>query len=162
MHLVIGGRGLIGTAVCQDICERKLSFDYTTRVDFDLRRLDFCNAPSIDVGSVVYLVAAIPGFKACKHNPDSWIVNRDAPIAIARHYKSRAFIVFISSDVVDKQYDWEYSAYPRQKAEVEAYINSIDGAIIRPTKVPPERASELAKVIVDVGLSRRPGVTRWS
>jgi nucleoside-diphosphate-sugar epimerase len=165
MHLVIGGHGLIGTALCNELRTRGLPFQGTHRFDpmmiyLDLR--DPKNWPSISV-SVVYLVAAIPGFPKCEGNRDSWVVNVDAPIALARHFHhgggaTQAFPVFLSSDTVE----WSNAAYPRQKAQVEAYINSIDGAIIRPSKVAPERAGELAKVIVDVGLSRKPGVTRWS
>jgi nucleoside-diphosphate-sugar epimerase len=172
MHLVIGGRGLIGSAVCRELQARDLPFIATTRDgsggntfkldlgDFDGSELPWLYKPNV----TVYLIAAIPGFVACKGNPVSWIVNRDAPIAIARCYRRYpdAFIVFISSDVVNKEYDIEYSAYPRQKAEVESYIQAIDGAIVRPGKVATDRASELAKVIVEVGIARRPGLTRWT
>lgn len=169
MHLVIGGNGLIGTALCAEIRGRGLPCVGTSRRQGDLKCIphdlritdpDWVPNPAGQVDGTVYLVAAIVGFGPCETNPESWMINVDGPIMLARLYKDvGAFIVFISSDVVEMP---GAAAYQIQKRQVEAYIHSIDGAIIRPSKVAPERAGELAKVIVDVGLARKPGVTRWS
>ncbi len=177
MHLVIGGDGLIGRAVCHELSWREIEFGATSRRipllqsrHFSMFPLDLLDAAQTstfpqmafvppDTG-VVYLVAAVPGHLKCKGNPESGWINRDAPIALAQFYRD-CFVVFLSSDVVDKD-DWMGSPYRAHKEAVENYINCIRGAIIRPTKVAADRAGELAKVIVDVGLARKAGVTRWS
>jgi nucleoside-diphosphate-sugar epimerase len=170
MHLVIGGDGLIGRAVCAELKDRSILFRFSSRrkgADLYLDLLDCAQTatfPKMPFASpdndTVFLIAAQTGFAACQHSRESWYANRDAPRAIAQFYRYN-FIVFISSDVVDQD-EWFTSAYAMQKREVEATITSLFGAIIRPSKVTPERAPELAKLIVDVGLARRPGVTRWA
>ena len=169
MHLVIGGHGLIGTALCSELAARGIRHQGTSRrnpdggmILFDLAGANMWNNIAMlplpaDV-KAIYLVAAVVGYSACEKNPFSWLINVDGTIALARHYH-RSFPVFISSDVVEMS---GTAAYQVQKRTVESYIHSIDGAIIRPGRVAPERAGELAKVIVDVRLARRPGVTRWA
>lgn len=162
MHLVIGGRGLIGGALVEKLFHRDLAYSFTSRrkeaaYRCDLAKLDVDSLPP---ASFVYLVAALPRFADCEALRESWIVNVDAPIAIARHYHKGAFVVFMSSDTV------EYAgstAYGRQKAHAEAYMQSIDAAIVRPVgKVMPERAPELAGFLIDIALRRASGVHRWS
>ncbi len=173
MHLVIGGRGLIGTALCAELALRDIAFTATCKrlnhlneIKLDLLDLvvndrEHKIRKSLPPAEVVYLVAAKTGFGACEGDRSSWIVNVDAPIMIARHYKysgiGNPHIVFISSDAV------EYcgaTAYARQKAQVESYIQAIDGAIVRAGRVGP-RVNELARLIADVGVQRRVGLTRW-
>ena len=169
MHLVIGGRGLVGSALCAELRLREIPFKATCR------RLPSMGEIKLDLTDVVierqlgevvpvdvvYLVAAKTGLGACEGDRSSWIVNVDAPIMIARHYRysgiGNPHIVFISSDAV------EYcgaTAYARQKAQVESYIQSIDGAIVRAGRV-GARVGELAKLIADVGVQRRVGLVRW-
>ena len=167
MHLIIGGRGLLGTALCNELGLRSIPFKATCRrlpsmgeIKLDLTDLiiDRQAAADLPLAEVVYLVAAKTGLGACEADRSSWIVNVDAPIALARVYEARrAHIVFISSDAV------EYcgaTAYARQKAQVEAYVQSIDGAIVRPGRI-GARVAELARLVADVGVQRRVGLVRW-
>lgn len=163
-HLVIGGNGLIGTALCEELERRNLTFICTTRRSSEslgpkfMFRLGHDEPAELPDAGIVYLVAATPGFAACEGNAESWVVNVDAQIAIARRFKATAFIVYVSSDSVE----WGgVTAYARQKAQVEAYIQAIDGAIVRPSRVVPAMAPDFAKLMVDVGLRRQQGVTRW-
>jgi nucleoside-diphosphate-sugar epimerase len=166
-HLVIGGNGLIGTALCDELARRNNDHLATTRRTDDPNKLLFVLGKDdpylLPQASVVYLVAARPGFSACEGDAESWVVNVDAQIAIARrfirHNPSRvAFIVYVSSDAVE----WcGGTAYARQKAQVEAYIQSIDGAIIRPTRVTPVTVKAVAGLMIDVGIARTSGVHRW-
>lgn len=192
-HLVIGGNGLIGTALCAELEKRGIDFLATTRREppgplvprirphagwmmpdgklfFDLSADDPNVLPPAEV---VYLVAAKPGFASCEGTAESWVVNVDAQIAIARRYQvtmlewikkerefseSSPFIVYVSSDAVE----WcGGTAYARQKAQVESYVQAIDGAIIRPTRVTGETVDSLAALMVDVGIGRKQGVHRW-
>ncbi len=167
MHLVIGGTGLIGSAVCAQLAYRCIDFRWTTRIGgfgtipLDLANLNFDAMPPT-VDGALFLIAARTGYSPCEDDPASWRVNADAPIAITKHYVETSFPtpfpVFISSDVVEKS---GCSAYQTQKRFAEAYMSTINGAIIRPARVDHEAVGELAKVIVDVGLARKPGVTRW-
>lgn len=164
-HFVVGGRGMIGSAVVHELVIRGMDVFWSTREREDLthreHHLDLKNVPDmLGVGrpAVVYLVAATHGFAACEGNAESWRVNVDAQIALARMVRQYAFVVFVSSDAVE----WASgTAYARQKAQVESYIQAIDGGIVRPARVLPSRAAEVARVIVDVGVNRKVGVTRW-
>lgn len=165
-HLVIGGDGFIGSAVCAELERRQCEFIETTRRDSQALGAQFFFRLGIDdphelpAAEAVYLIAAMPKFQDCEGNPTAWLVNVDAQIAIARtaRAKSGAFIVFISSDCVE----WCGStAMARQKAQVESFIQTIDGAIIRPTRVAPALVGDLAREIVRVGLDRKPGLVRW-
>lgn len=169
IHLVIGGLGLIGTALCAELEARKQDYRATTRrrdaVGGPLLYLDLAAVAAPDLprpeaalprAEVLYLVAAMTKFQECEGNPLSWQVNVDAPIRLAQRYRFSC-VVFISSDSVE----WCGNAYAREKAQVEAFIQSIGGVIVRPARVAPERVGELAKVIVDAGTTRKPGVIRW-
>ena len=167
-HLIIGGRGLIGTALRAELERQFLigligPFVATTRRASDaddgwlLYRLGDDPA-ALPEAETVYLVAAAPGFAACEGSAQSWVVNVDAQIAIARRYRGAGFVVYVSSDAVE----WcGATAYARQKAQVESYIQAIDGAVIRPTRVTPALVGDLARLMVDVGLNRKQGVHRW-
>ena len=165
MHLVIGGHGLVGTAVCAELERRDIAYRATTRrrddpgmIYFDLS--DIGKIPELPDAACAYLIAATPGpaFQVCEGNPVSWQINVDAQIALARRYRS-GFVVFVSSGCVE----WSGgTAYARQKAHVESYINAIDGGIVRPqNKVTADRVNDLARLIVDVGDRRKAGVHRW-
>ena len=136
MHLVIGGRGLVGTALVEELKKRDVPFTATTRETFDLSK----PAPNLSwilpKAEFVYLVAAIPKLAYCEQNPaESWRVNVDMPIAIAKHFRNSAFVTFVSSDAVETCGN---TAYGRQKAAAEAFMHTIDAAIVRPSRVPPE------------------------
>jgi dTDP-4-dehydrorhamnose reductase len=173
MHLVIGGRGLVGSAVVDELDRRKLDYRFTTRnqgrlwdkeIFLDLEMVS--NSYNVknnylpeltDPNDVVYLVAAIAGLYQCEGSHKAFRVNADANIALARRYKT-AFVVFISSDAVENA---GLINYARAKAKVEGYIDTIGGAIIRPSKVTAETAASLAGVVVHAGMNRISGVTHW-
>ncbi len=175
MHLVIGGDGLIGGALCKELGARNLEYLATTRrvhsnllppppqipaaVPFDLREAATADLPigPMEDDGIVYLVAAVAGFGKCQTNPDAWRVNVDGPLRLAERLW-RCFFVFISSDVVEMPGS---DAYQTQKRYVELYFRLAGGMIIRPALVAPGRVGELAKVIVDEGLARQPGGLRW-
>lgn len=156
MDLIVGGRGLIGTELRRQIG----SCCYTTRQHGEGEYLDLMN-PEIDhlpAAKIVYLVAGVGGYKPCEGNSDAWRINVDAPIAIARAMaKKGAFIVFVSSESVE----WGNSAYARQKAQAESYMNTIDAAILRPAKVTAANVSDFVKSAVAIAEARKPGVFRW-
>lgn len=163
MHLVIGGDGLIGTALCGELYMRALPYAATSRGDdrggkikFNLRAPDMRVLPSD--ADIIYLVAAIAGFGACKTNPDAYRVNVDGPRALIRRFP-KAFFVHVSSDVVEMP---GVSEYQEHKKAVEAMVDRVNGAVVRPEHVKSsELAADLARVIVDEGLARIPGGLRW-
>lgn len=171
MHLVIGGDGLIGKALCTELREREIEFIATSRRipllqsdRFQMFPLDLREAATADLplgpmaeDGIVYLVAAVAGFGKCQTNPDAWRINVDGPLRLAERLW-RCFFVFISSDVVEMPGS---DAYQTQKRYVELYFRLTGGMIIRPGLVAPGRVGELAKVIVDEGLARKPGGLRW-
>jgi nucleoside-diphosphate-sugar epimerase len=174
IHFVIGGDGYIGAALCRELKRQKVDFRQSTRRKPAPSRKFFLDLskPPLPLpypydAYVVYIATTYKGatgsaFQDCQCDPvGSWQINVDAPIAIARYYARRtpsAFIVYLSSSAA------EYSGgpeYGRQKAQVEAYMNTIDAAIIRASRVTPERLEEFAKLVVSLGEKRRAGLTRW-
>ena len=163
-HFIIGGNGLVGNALRTVLQHRiHLSVHWSSRrLEFDSWQIDLedSDLPTLPTADVVYLVAGMTGFARCEFMPISWRVNVDAPIQIAQHYQSRSppLIVYISSDAVEKA---SGTAYARQKTHVEGFMRTINAAIIRPAYIAPERASEFAQFVVDVGERGRKGVFRW-
>jgi nucleoside-diphosphate-sugar epimerase len=166
MHLVIGRDGLVGSALMAQLAERGLPHIGTTRRNrLDAQYLDLSEPLPAEMmplwSGVVYLVAAKPNFQGARCDPDAWVVNVDAPIAIARHYRTQSsgvFIVYISSDAME----WEYgTALAVQKMQVESYMQTIDAAIIRPARIGKDRAHEFADFVIGTALAKRAGVSRW-
>lgn len=169
IHLIIGSRGLIGSALCKRLAARGIEYLGTTRrvpndneIHCDLTQTSFNHLRSrirdkvnkyVDV---TYLVAAMSKYKECESSSVAWHVNVDAPIAICA--ERLGFQVFVSSDAVE----WNSSSYARHKAQVESVLLSRGyAAVVRPSRVDQARVEEFADVLIDVGLKQQPGVTRW-
>jgi len=161
-HFIVGGDGKVGTALRRELVARGESFWWSTRkqglsegVFLDLAR----PIKALPKADILYLVAAIPGFYPCEASAESWVVNVDAPIAIAKYYANSAFTVFVSSDAVE----WaSFTAYGRQKMQVESYMHTINAAIVRASHIGPGHFGKFAHVLADVGMNGKPGVTRWA
>lgn len=163
-HLIIGGDGLVGSALRREMLRRKVPWVATSRRAGSPPGvfLDLLNFDEFDLavqGSHVYLVAAVSGFRACEADPgSSWRVNVDAPIFLADYYRQRsAKIVFISSEAVES---CGGTALGRQKAAAEAYMRTAGVVIIRPTKITPGRVDSFASFVVDAAYGK-PGLRRW-
>jgi nucleoside-diphosphate-sugar epimerase len=169
-HLLIGGDGLVGRALCAEIP----SIAYTSRrrdtagIKFDL--LD--DPASLPDADTVYLVAGVPSFMACEAGPTSWLVNVDGVIAVAERYRAPVvdekfdgvpwgytFLVYVSSNCVETAGG---TALARQKAHVESYMRTRLAAIVRPAKITPETAPKFARFLASIGEARKPGVYRWA
>lgn len=165
MKYVIGGRGRIGSELVLALRQSGSGpFEYTTRHEGDGLFLDLAEPLKLPWGkfkpdSIVFIVAGANGFEACEGKRESYRVNVDAPVAIARAaQRDSAFPVFISTDAVE----WcGSSAYARQKALSEVAIRMAGGAIIRPARVTPERAREFARFMLSIGDARQEGVFKW-
>lgn len=163
MHLVIGGTGTVGTALCGELYKRGLNYTATSRsgdrggkIKFDLRDPDMMALPPNP--DAIYLVAAVAGFGPCETDRDAYRVNVDGPRALIRRFP-KAFFIFISSDVVEMPGSASYQVHKRA---VEEMIDRIGGAVVRPARVTSSYyAGELAKWIVSTGLGRRHGGSRW-
>jgi nucleoside-diphosphate-sugar epimerase len=164
-YLVIGGTGLVGSALVNELNNFNRVFGYTSRrgegpIKFDL---ETSHPNSLPDAGVVFLVAAMPGFAVCESNRLTWLINVDAQIALARRFArgsniTPAFVVYVSSEAVEIA---GATAYARQKAAVESFIHTIDGAIVRPARIAPDRARDFARFLIKVGDDRRTGVYRW-
>jgi dTDP-4-dehydrorhamnose reductase len=160
--LVVGGDGMIGSAITRELRKKGHDVIPTSRRDplpegsmrLDLE--DFSYLPACDV---VYLVAAIHTFDGCIRSDAAYRINVDAPCEIARRaVKQNAFPVFVSSDAVEKCGE---TTYARQKSFVEMVMHSLGGAIVRPSRVTPDRLESLVELMRRVGEKREPGVFRW-
>ncbi len=172
VHLIIGGRGLVGSALCREMTRRELQWRSTSRHGHDPWRgsqygteyLDLAHLPDDTSeypapANFIYLVAANAKLAECERDPLAWRVNVDAPIALARYYHYGSHIIYISSDAVET---CSGTAYGRQKAAAETYMQVVNATIVRPSRIPPERAEEFAGFVIDAALKLRSGVLRWS
>ena len=169
--MVIGGRGLIGSAVVRAVATLGHDYCYTTRdlhsvnTDGHARYLDLrgphARLPDYSFGDArptVFLIAGLPGVIACERNPDSWRVNADSPRVLACHACSRGWaVVFLSTGAVEIA---PHTAYAHQKAAVEGVVLALGGAVVRPRgKIDQDSAPAFAEFIV--GAAGRPGVHWW-
>lgn len=162
-HLVIGGRGLVGTALCSRLAAKGIEYHATTRQKpregefyFDLASSEMPDElMSFDV---IYIVAAMSKFAACEGSSLAWQVNVDTPLRIA--LSGNGFPIFVSSSAVENM---AHTAYGRHKAHVEAVMLARgNGAIVRPSQIVPARANEVADLLIDIGHKLKPGLTRWA
>lgn len=166
-HLIVGGHGLLGTALrrlCEEACG--LDYAYTERrpVGADSRRIFYDlasgNPHELPPADVVYLVAAVTSTIRCEDDPrGTWQVNVDAPLALARRYAPDGFIVFISSDAVEFCGRMEYG---RQKAHVEAALALHERcSVVRPARFTADNVDRLARFIVSPQVMHA-GLHRWA
>ena len=163
-HLLIGGGGLVGRAVRDELTEREVDLTWTSRrclpgsVKFDL--LD--DPSSLPQAHIVYIVAGVPSFAACEVGRVPWLVNVDGAINVATRFRE-SLVVYVSSDCVE----WAgNTALARQKAAAEAYMRTLAySAIIRPSKITKDTVGRFAKFMVHTALSvatgGKSGVFRW-
>lgn len=163
--LVVGGDGLIGSALVGVLRARGIDVIATTR-RADRRQagdyhLDLAQPiGDLPAATVVFLVAAMPKVFDCQGSELAWRVNADAPIAIAQAVAGRGtHVVFVSSDSIHR---FGACDYARAKLHVEGVLQAMRATIVRPAPVARDRASECAAFIADVGLARLTGVQRWT
>ncbi len=161
--LVISGTGLIGSALVARLTQLQIDFIATSRrnpsIDRSALYLDLEKSwlTILPVSDVVFLVAGMPGFAVCNQNPvQTYRVNVDGPLEIA--HRKLGFPVFVSSDCVE----WSHDSYAWQKRQVETDIRLLGGAVVRPTRIVPERAAEFCEFLVDIGMNHRVGTHLWT
>lgn len=163
--LVVGGDGLIGSALVSELLTRGVDVVATTRRADRLRNgrcfLDLAHAiDDLPVTEFVFLVAAMPKVFDCQGSELAWRVNADAPIAIAQAVAGHGtHVVFVSSDSIHRFGSCDYA---RAKLHVEGVLQAMRATIVRPAPVARDRAHECAAFIADVGLARLTGVQRWT
>lgn len=118
--------------------------------------LDFKDVPEADT---VYVCAGANGAKRCEGVQESFRVNVDAPVEIARIVGARGgFTVCVTSMSVE----WLDGAYQRQKLAAESMLRVMPSVgIVRAGRVTKENVGELCVAIASVGRLKRTGVTRW-
>src|SRR4051812_43151549 len=95
-HLIIGGRGIIGTALRETLMAGNEEVSWTERngsppsYHYDLATSSPAELPDADV---LYIVAAMAKFGGCEGDRNSWLTNVDGPIRIVRRYSAQTFIV---------------------------------------------------------------------
>lgn len=179
--LVVGGDGGIGRALRARL-RGQHEVSWTTRRDLreaevfegeecgrcDLRDMElpwgFDVHKTREVGRatdvVVYLIAAITGAIRCERDPDAWLVNAEAPVALATQAKARGWhAVFLTSGAPEVA---PHTALAMQKSYAGLAVLLLGGCVVRPVgPVPPERYVEFADLLVRVGAEGRTGLVRW-
>jgi nucleoside-diphosphate-sugar epimerase len=171
IDLVIGGRGLIGSAVVAALIGQRREVYYTTRsrhqahvrpraIYLDLSEPNAKLPQPGESSSLlnVFLIAGLPGVIACERDPNAWRVNADSPRMLAQQARAGgASVVYLSTGAVEIA---PHAAYAMQKAAVENVVLALGGAVVRPRgKIDQDSAPAFAEFIV--GASGRPGVHWW-
>ena len=162
--LVVGGRGLVGSALVAELRRRGRPFFYTTRdgrdggIEFDLTTTFATVLPDVDA---IYIVAAVASFVPTERDrAHSWRTNVDGPIGVIRRYRAPAFVVCVSSDAVEYASGTELA---RQKAQVEAVALARENvAVVRPSRITSDRVADFARLLANVGERREAGLFRWT
>lgn len=158
-ELVIGADGFIGAALQRMSGARGTSRRNPTLLpnDYYLDLLNF-TAQDLPPADIVYLCAGVNGAKSCEGNQESYRVNVDATIRIARHYKEcGSFVVWISSTTVE----WSATDYARQKALSEIGLSLLGAGIVRAGRVLQSNVYGLCQTMLQVGRDGVQGVTLW-
>lgn len=157
--LIVGGDGLLGSA-CGEVLNWKYKTIKTERtsrrngrhIQYDLEWGDPDVLPPADV---VFLCAAITGFRECEGNRRAWQVNVDGVLRVALRYP---FCVYPSTQAVE----WSANQYARQAAQVEAVLLATrSAAIVRCGRVTSDTALQCAAKLVHCGLDKTPGIYHW-
>lgn len=168
-HLVVGGRGLIGSALVALLVGEGRDVRYTTRslhlVNMDPRALylDLLE-PAAELPALphrcpaVYLIAGASGVFSCERNPDTWRANADAPRALAYQARARGWpVVYLSTGAVELA---PHTAYAMQRAAVEAVVLATGGAVVRPRgRVTERTVVDFARFVA--GAAGQSGVRWW-
>lgn len=171
-YLVIGGDGLIGGFLYRTLRDHGIAAYRTSRrldsgdesIFLDLEYSDF-NVQSNHVlwsfiretRPIVFMAAGVTDLNECETAPEAtWKINVENTLVIANELvRAGCFVVFLSSNAVfsgqqpfpsEHERPHPISEYGRQKAEVEARLQSLAGgsveggsvAIVRLTKVLPD------------------------
>lgn len=166
--VVIGGRGLLGTALVEELeglRTPQTSLAWTIRggpASADSYWLDLAEPhPKLPVtmfNGVVFLVAAIPSLGAAE-SPLAWRVNADAPALLAiQALRAGMFPIFVSSDAVEK---FPHMAYSKQKAHAETVVLCCGGAVVRPARFAMTTVHGLVALLCEIAQKRWEGIHRW-
>jgi uncharacterized protein YbjT (DUF2867 family) len=153
--LVIGGSGLIGSAVVGKL----QSYGYYVLAP-GRAELDLANPPAeLPRVDAVVICAGPKGFRPCEAEGaiQSWRVNVDGVLDVGiRLMRAGVNLVFVSTDAVQ----WSDANYARQKAYAEIGLRAAGApAIVRPERVTSETVGDLATFIVSTIV--RPGIHHW-
>jgi dTDP-4-dehydrorhamnose reductase len=154
--LVIGGSGLIGSAVVRHFRSCLHEVLAPSHAELDLANPPV-ELPQVDAAVIC---AGPKGFRPCEAEGaiPSWRINVDGVLDIGiRLMRAGASLVFVSTDAVE----WADSAYARQKAYAEIGLRAAGSpAIIRPERVTPEAVVDLA-IAIHGALYCSPRVHHW-
>jgi len=158
--LVIG-EGMLGCALIDALSEAGHPVVGSSREPLtDKFYLDMTKPiPELPIANVCFICAAVASYRLCEGDQSVWVTNADAPVSISRQCVERfIFPVFVSSDAIE----FMSNAYTRMKAYAESCILPMGGAIIRPRRFGPDNIASLCRLMIRVGLDRKPGVYRWA
>lgn len=160
--LIVGGDGLIGSAIYEELTAREIEAIRTSRRGtpgswgFDLLSDPRARLPQTEVA---FICTGINGFVECEGNATSWRVNVDGVLAVAKTLmRAGSFVLYPSSNAIETL----DCAYARQRALVEIGLQAMgDPVIVRCQKVIKENVVSCARAFVDLALKRTPGIFHW-
>jgi dTDP-4-dehydrorhamnose reductase len=151
MNFVTGGSGVLGRELVRKLGPGTYA---PSRNAFNLEAVQ--DLPKIETA---YLCAGTKGFAECEGNREAFRADVDGNIRlIGDLMKDGAFVVFISTDAVEKV----NAAYARNRLLVEQTLwLRPNCAVVRPGKFNEQTVGPLADLCILVGKQRREGVHYW-
>ncbi len=160
MRALCIGEGMLGCALIDALAESGHDVTGSSREALtDKYYLDLTKPiPTLLDVETVFICAAVSSYRKSEGDGGAWVVNADAPVSISYQCRERGmFPVFVSSAAIE----YMSNAYTRMKLYAESCIIPMGGAVIRPRKFTPDNIAGLCRLMIRVGLERKPGVYRW-
>lgn len=155
--LVIGSSGKIGAALLKALKETGHEAIGIPRQELDLLAIPDGLGAKYLGPDVVYLCAAKSRFIDCEADPDTYRINVDAQIDLARQF-GYAKIVYLSSEAVERAL---HTNYGMQKALAEMGLRAVcEPVIARLSKVDPDALPAACAWLAGLATAK-PGVHRW-
>jgi len=156
-ELVIGCTGFIGGALFGMLPG---AIGTSSRPGGQHLHLDLRDVREVPACDIAYICAGANGAKRCEGSQDSFLVNVDGPIEVARIVTERGgFVVWISSMSIE----WMgAAAYQRQKLAAESVLRLMPGVgVVRAGRVVRDNVQDLCMALIRIGRSRQAGLVRW-
>lgn len=150
--LVIGD-GFIGGPLLLYLRNKGVNAGIVGRAEFDLTE----TTPDCE-SEVIYYCAGVTKFVECEQGRESYLVNVDAPVRIARANPESLF-VYLSSEAVEIAL---HTAYGMQKALAESQLLSLPQvAVLRLGRVSQGDLSKVCERLYRIGEKKQTGLSTW-
>ena len=156
--IVLGASGKVGRVLAESLRSQGYEVVAPTRQEFDLRSLPDTLPESFNDAEAIYLCAAKTRFIDCEADFESYGINVDAQIELAKKMKFMgARIIYLSSEAVEKAL---HTNYGNQKALAEIGLRSVADPIIARIGSFSQAPEDACAFLIGL-IKVPPGIYRW-